>query len=171
MQHKKIYLAGPIAGLTYGESALGWRAYVTQKLTGVYYQDGIDRPLESIQLDCYSPMRGKGFLRDIEPDHVLGQLEYKQSPVSTVQGILGRDRHDTMGADLIFMNLLGAKDKSIGTMVELGWADSLRKPVVLVMEDEGNTHEHIFVQGLVTYRVNNLDDAIACSKLILLPGE
>lgn len=175
MQHKKIYLAGPIAGLTYGESALGWRAYVSKHISGQYALDGsseyVRSSSESIQLDCYSPMRGKRFLQDIAPDQVLGQLEYKQNPVSTVQGILGRDRHDTFSADLIFMNLLGAKDKSIGTMVELGWADSARKPVVLAMEDQGNTHEHIFVQGLVTYRVNNLDDAIACAKLILLPGE
>lgn len=177
MQHKKIYLAGPIAGLSYNESALGWREFVDDQLTGYYgpkkmYGDN------GIQLSCYSPMRGKSFLRDVKKDQILDKLEYKDSPVSTTLGILGRDRYDTTGADVVFMNLLGAKAVSIGTMVELGWADMARRPVILCMEKPGsigdglsNIHEHLFVQGLITYRVDNLLDGIACAKLILLPGE
>lgn len=181
MQHKKIYLAGPIAGLSYGESALGWRAYVDSNLSGYYPAAGANVYGDNgIQLDCYSPMRGKGFLRDVKQDQILDKLEYKASPVSTTLGILGRDRHDTTGADVVFMNLIGAKKVSIGTMVELGWADLSRKPVILCMEEAGtltddetknNVHEHLFVQGLVTYRVKSLDEGIACAKLILLPGE
>lgn len=184
MQHKKIYLAGPIAGKSYNVSALGWRAYVSNELGGVYQQEGRacglnGLPLEGIQLDCYSPMRGKAFLHDVKGDEVLGKLPFAQSPVSTTNGILGRDRNDCMKSDLIFMNLLDAKEASIGTTVELGWADAARVPVILVMEDGGtvkdsetgsNVHEHLFYQGLITYRLNNLDDAIACAKLILLPG-
>jgi nucleoside 2-deoxyribosyltransferase len=180
MQHKKIYLAGPIAGTSYNVSALGWRAYVDEQLTGFYPNKGVPpQPDAGIQLDCYSPMRGKGFLRDLKKDEVLGKLPFNQSPVSTTNGILGRDRNDCMKSDLIFMNMLGAKETSIGTTVELGWADAARVPVVLVMEDPGtvedsptksNVHEHLFFQGLITYRLNNLDDAIACAKLILLPG-
>ncbi len=173
MQHKKIYLAGPIAGLSYNESALGWREYVANNLGGYH---GVQKEAHGTgmgtMLHCYSPMRGKSFLRDVKKDQILDKLEYKDSPVSTTQGILGRDRHDTTGADLVFINLLGAKAVSIGTMVELGWADAARKPVVLCMEKDGtNIHEHLFVQGLVTYRVDNLDDGISCSRLVLLPDE
>ena len=181
MQHKKIYLAGPIAGTSYNVSAVGWRKEVSDKLSGFYPSNigPIEIPGNGIQLDCYSPMRGKGFLRDLKKDEVLGKLPFNQSPVSTTNGILGRDRNDCMKSDLIFMNMLGAKETSIGTTVELGWADAARVPVILVMEDQGtvedsptksNVHEHLFFQGLITYRLNNLDDAIACAKLILLPG-
>lgn len=67
------------------------------------------------------------------------------------------------------MNLLGAKRVSIGTTVELGWADAWRKPLILVMEKSGNIHGHIFYQGIPTYRVDNLDSGIACAKYLLLP--
>ena len=40
-----------------------------------------------------------------------------------VKGIVTRDRWDVAKADVVLMNLVGATQVSIGTMVELGWAE------------------------------------------------
>lgn len=151
---KRIYLAGPIAGLTYSEATHGWRQEVSNALAGTGIQ-------------CYSPMRGKVFLKDHAGP--IGKEGYEQHPMSRMQGILGRDRNDVMEADLIFMNVQGAKSVSIGTTVELGWADAFRKPIVLVTDKEG-PHNHAFFTGLATYVCHDVATAIDCTKALLLPG-
>ena len=55
-----------------------------------------------------------------------------ESAFNTQNAIIGRDRFDCCNSDLIFMNLLGSKRVSIGTTVELAWADASRKPVPFV---------------------------------------
>lgn len=151
---KRIYLAGPIAGLTYGEATHGWRQEVYNAL-------------HPLGLHCYSPMRGKVFLKDhIGP---IGKEGYEHHPMSAMQGILGRDRNDVMEADLIFMNVKGATSVSIGTTVELGWADAFRKPIVLVTDEEG-PHNHAFYKGLATYVCHDVARGIECAKALLLPG-
>lgn len=146
----KIYLAGPINGLTY-DGAQGWRDYFSTRL---------DR-----RIKCYSPLRGKDFLRQ------YGTLEdsYTVSPLSTDQGITTRDRNDCMGADLVVFNLLGATRITIGTMIELGWADAMRRPAILVMEPQGNPHDHPMVRQTTHFRVDNLKDAITIAEAVLLP--
>lgn len=145
----KIYLAGPISGLTY-DGAQDWRTYFTNK---------IDQRIE-----CFSPLRGKDYLK------IRGPLEgsYEEFPLSTDRGITVRDRADCMGADLVIFNMLGAQRVSIGTMVEFGWADAARVPSILVMEKEGNVHEYPMVREIAGFRLTNLDDAIAIAEIILL---
>ena len=88
-----------------------------------------------------------------------------ESAFNTSNAIIGRDREDCCGADLIFMNLLRAKKVSIGTMTELGWADASRKPVIVCMEANGsNPHDSIHVRGLATYLVQDLDSGIAVAR-------
>lgn len=171
MTTKKIYLAGPIAGLTHAEATYGWRQEVFDALHGVHrVSKGVDvlHSAEAVvQIHCYSPMRGKEFLAG---QGILGKNGYATNPISTVQGVLGRDRDDCRTADLIFMNLLGADKVSIGTTCELAWADAYRVPVLLCMEEKGNIHDHIFFQGLCTYRVSTLEDGIELAKKFLIPG-
>ena len=62
------------------------------------------------------------------------------------------------------MNLLGAKKVSIGTMVELAWADASRKPVIACIEKTGNPHDSEYVRGLSTYVVTSLDEGIAVAQ-------
>lgn len=171
MTTKKVYLAGPIAGLTHGEATYSWRQKVFDGLHGSHnctghHQDGEVHAVQYVDIHCYSPMRGKTFLAD---KGVLGTLGY-DNPISRVQAILGRDRDDVRTSDLVFMNLIGAKAVSMGTTVELGWADAYRVPVILCMEKEGNPHEHIFFQGLNTYRCESVEQGIALAKVFLLPG-
>lgn len=149
---KKVYLAGPISGLTY-DSAQDWR-------------DEFSAMVDRSKIECFSPLRGKQYLRN------RGPLEgsYSESPLSTDMGITTRDRFDCMGADLVVFNLLGAERISVGTMIELGWADAARRPAILIMED-GNPHDHPMVRMTTQFRVANLQDAAKLVNIILTNGD
>lgn len=142
---KTVYLSGPITGLTYG-NCTDWRDYA----------EGF---LSSREIKGISPMRGKDYLAGtgIITD---GQPEVLANAMSQDQAIVTRDRWDTRRCDFMLCNLLGAKSVSIGTVVEIGWADAFRVPVVLVMEKTGNIHEHAFVRQLTGYRVETLDEGL-----------
>lgn len=75
-----------------------------------------------------------------------------------------RDKMDVERCDAVLMNLTGAPRVSIGTMVELGWASALGKPIILVMEP-GNIHEHAFVYTLADSAYKTIEEglnAVAC---------
>jgi nucleoside 2-deoxyribosyltransferase len=153
---KKVYLAGPITGLTYGQGQ-DWRQYVSQR-----FSKGILG---------YSPLRAKQYL---DNGHIITDNQDElimhgdlSAALSSDKGICARDRYDCKTADLILMNLLGATRVSIGTMVEIGWATAYDKPIVLVMEAEGNLHDHMMVRTL-PFIVRNLDNAIKVVNAILL---
>lgn len=141
-------MAGPITGLDY-KGCNDWREYVKSKLkewgvTGV------------------SPMRGKEYLSlekaiSDEYDMVL----------SCQKGIATRDRFDVTSCDIMLVNFLGAKKVSIGTIVEYGWADAARKPIITVIEKEGNPHDHSMIKELTGFRVENLDEGLLIAKAIL----
>ena len=86
------------------------------------------------------------------------------SALNTQNAVIGRDRFDCCNSDLIFINLLAAKRVSIGTTVELAWADAQRVPVIVRMEATGNPHDSVHVRGLATYLVNSLDEGIAVAR-------
>jgi nucleoside 2-deoxyribosyltransferase len=65
------------------------------------------------------------------------------------------------------VNLLGAKKVSIGTCVEIGWANAHDIPIVLIMEPDGNPHDHAFVTETASFRTDNLNDAVYIVKAIL----
>lgn len=155
-----VYLAGPIAGLGYDETT-DWRNVVTMEL----------HPIK-----CLSPMRGKEYLQGEKQDvhnHVF--MPGYETAMSGPKGIVSRDRFDVARCDLVFMNLvrsnkdtdtLGANKVSIGTMVELGWADAYRKPVVVILDDN-NPHIHPFVLEIAGFITTSLEDAIKITKSIL----
>lgn len=148
-----IYLAGPISGLTY-DGAVDWRNTVKETLDDA----------SKGQIQCLSPMRHK--------DYLLNESKIKddyEQILSSQRGITARDRFDSTRCDLLFVNFLGAKKVSIGTVLEIAWADSQRIPIVLVMEDENNPHEHSMVRELCPFRVNNLEEGIEIAYKILMP--
>lgn len=140
-----VYLSGPITGLAY-EGCTDWRDFARKRLA--------DMGIEGL---C--PMRGKDYLRgkDTITDRMQEGLERAMSQDAA---IVTRDRWDTTRCDFVLVNLLGAKTVSIGTVIEIGWADLARKPVVLVMEPSGNPHEHAFIRQLTGYRVTTLDEGL-----------
>jgi hypothetical protein len=140
MPKKALFLAGPLTGISYGD-ALDWRKYVESKL-----------PADVI---AFSALRGKRYvtterlLKDAYPEHLL----------STPQGTVTRDRYDVSRCDALFVNFLNADKVSIGTIMEMAWADAWRIPIILVME-EGNVHDHAFVRQIAGFLTGNLDEAI-----------
>ncbi len=150
MHESLLYLAGPITGISYGAST-DWRQYVMQNL-----------PSHIIGV---SPMRAKHYLShenkiaDHYPDHAL----------SSQEAITSRDRFDVTRSAAILVNLLGAEKVSIGSVMEIAWADLMRHPIILVMEKSGNIHDHAMIRAVVGHRVYSLDEAIIIASAILSP--
>lgn len=153
-----VYLAGPITGLTY-DGGNDWR-------------DAVRIELEDVGIDAWSPLRAKQFLRAIGVLDAAGTKESAYiglNPLSEPKGITARDRFDTMRSDLVVMNLLGAERVSIGTMIEAGWADAARVPLVVAMEED-NIHRHAMLNEVAGFIVPTLEEAVAVVKAILLPS-
>lgn len=148
---RKVYLAGPITGLEYG-GAVDWRENAKKKLMG--------------PVDAYSPMRAKDYLDGVGP---LESQYFDLSVMSSPRGIMTRDRWDATTCDVMLVNLLGAKRVSIGTVMEIAWADLSRIPTVVVIEESGNVHEHAMITEAIGFRVPTLDEGINIVKAILLP--
>ncbi len=148
---KKVYLAGPISGLTYNECN-SWREYAIKEL-------------EKYGIIGVSPLRCKAYLND---GGIISKSD--ENPLSCDRGIFTRDRWDVMqNCDVLLANLLDAKEVSTGTMFEYAWADSIRNPIITIMESQGNVHEHTFVREATGFRVKTLEEAVKIAEAILLP--
>jgi hypothetical protein len=92
--------------------------------------------------------RIKKRFKDAYPEHLL----------STPQGTITRDRYDVARCDALFVNFLNSEAVSIGTIMEMAWADAWRIPIILAMETR-NIHDHALrqVAGFIT---GDLDEAI-----------
>lgn len=145
-----VYLAGPITGLSYGASA-DWREQIKIWLAP--------------DIVAYSPLRAKTYLTQ----ETSLQDRYEEYILSSQRGIYTRDFYDCRTRDLIFVNLLGAQNVSIGTVMEISWATAFNKPIVLVMEKEGNVHEHSMVREACPMRVDTLEEAVFITRALLLP--
>lgn len=139
----KVYLAGPIAGLTY-DGAQYWREVAIDMLK----EHGIDG---------YSPLRNKRFLRD----HGAIGVGQWNNVMASDRGIMTRDHYDCMTSDAIICNLLSAEKVTIGSVMEIAWAFAYRKPLVVMMEPSGNLHDHPMIREAIGYRVTNLGEAVA----------
>jgi len=142
---KTCYLAGPITGLDY-KGATDWRTQATLKL----WPHGIAG---------LSPMRGKDYLAHLKSISGTGEEYAHLGVLSTQKSVVTRDRFDTRTSDVILMNMLGAERVSIGTMIEAGWADAFRVPIVLAIED-GNVHQHMMLREVAGFIVPTLEDAL-----------
>lgn len=170
MNEKKVYLAGAIAGLT-AETAQDWREYAMKKLALREVEDS-----ESVfgtswietGIVGYSPMRAKEYLASAgvltsQPD------AYDDYVLSSAKGITARDSWDVRTSDLILVNLMGAEKVSVGTVLEIGMAYALNKPIVAAWEED-NIHNHPMVNTMVGWICPDLDFAIDITKAILLPS-
>lgn len=152
-----VYLAGPITGLTFGQCT-DWRDYAASNLI----EDGI-KPL--------SPMRGKEYLARIAATKPLaGDCDKYSviSPLSSNRGITTRDRWDATRCDVLLVNVTGAKAVSIGTVMEIAWADLSRIPIVMAAEDDNIHWGHGMIKEAVGFRTETLDAALEIVKAILL---
>ena len=145
-----VYLAGPITGTSYGECT-NWR------------EDAINWLAPDI--NGFSPMRSKDYLLS---ETSVGD-SYEDTIMSSQRGIFARDSYDCKRCDAILVNLLGAERVSIGTVMEIAWAWSYRNPIVLIMEEEGNLHDHSMIREACPLTVRTLDEGIHVLKSLLLP--
>jgi len=146
------YLAGPITGLSF-EGATDWREYAVSELAAV-------------GIKGLSPLRAKDYLRGVASFSADGDVYGHLSVLSTNRGIMTRDRHDATRCDVLLVNLLGAKRISIGTVMEIAWADQCRTPIVAAIEQGGNPHEHGMITEAIGFRVPSLAGAIDIVKAI-----
>lgn len=142
----RVYLAGPISGLTY-DGAQDWRNVAKTELA-------------KYNVKAVSPLRAKDYLRGIpaltKDCAGYGSLNCMSSP----RGIMTRDHYDATTSDALLVNLLGAKDVSIGTVMEIAWGWDNGLPVVVAMEESGNVHEHAMISEAIGFRVTTLQEAI-----------
>lgn len=142
----RVYLAGPISGLTY-DGAQDWRSFTKKELS-------------KYNVKAVSPLRAKDYLRGIpaltKDCAGYGNLNCMSSP----RGIMTRDHYDATTSDALLVNLLGAKDVSIGAVMEIAWAWDNGLPVVVAMEESGNVHEHAMINEAIGFRVTTLEEAI-----------
>lgn len=124
----KIYTAGPISGQSYDQVMKRYRGQV--------------KVLQDMGYEVICPMTGKEYLRtEIE----LKAHGLDQHPVSTNHAIKERDRWMVGSVDVVLVDFTEcAGVVSIGSCMELAWADELKKHSIVVME-EGNIHQHCFI--------------------------
>lgn len=144
-----VYLAGPITGCSY-DGCTDWRERFEKELTN-----------ETTQ--ALSPMRGKNYLAGL--DEIA--LDYPGHVMSCQHGIMVRDHFDTKRCVILVVNLLGADKVSIGTVMEIAWAWDNQIPVVCMMEDEGNLHDHPMLREAIGFRVKTEDEALHIVRTIL----
>lgn len=150
-----VYLAGPITGLSY-KGATDWRDVASEMFSAISGE----------RIECLSPLRGKDYLMG---ETNLAALGYDNTLLSSQRGITARDRFDCTRADGVLVNMVGADRASLGTVMEIAWADLCRKPIVLAMEREGNVHEHAMIREACPFRVDTLELAIATMCKVLCP--
>lgn len=157
---KTVYLAGPITGLSF-DDCTDWREYACKR-----FNPGIHG---------LSPMRGKEYLKalDVMPDCVAQQEEAAAQTdgiaavLSSQRGIMARDYYDCTRADVVLANLLGAETVSIGTTMEIAWCHATSTPLVLVMEPEGNLHDHCMLREAAGWRTQTLEEGIHVVNAVL----
>lgn len=136
----KIYCAGPIAGKSYTE-ATDW-----------YFKLASAIQFSDIQL--ITPMRGKSFLQNEENlNHTYAHV------LASSKGITTRDRWDVMRCDAVCANLTNDQAISIGTMIELGWADAFKKPVIMICNENSIYDLHGMVSEIAGFKVRTLEEA------------
>lgn len=154
MGNRSVYLAGPITGLTY-KGATDWRKSVAAELADV-------------GITSYSPMRCKEYLDQVGTLSGHGREYGALGTLSTPRAIMTRDRFDATRCGVLFVNLLGAERVSIGTVMEIAWADLSRIPIVCAIAPQGCPHDHMMISEAIGFRVPTLEEAVAITKAILV---
>jgi len=119
-----VYLAGKMGGLTY-DQANTWRESVTKFLAP--------------EITCLSPMRGKSRETWVNGIQLPDLMQYHTDMIMT------RDLNDIERSDAIIAKFALYEYPSVGTLIELGTAIPLRKPVVFIINKEDPLRLHPFI--------------------------
>lgn len=123
----KVYCCRPMAGHSYSDIA--------------YHYNNLKDIFDDVGIEMLNPMCGKSYLKNEKEFRSTGYTQ----PLSTNHAIFTRDRWMVKQSDVVFVNLLGCKKVSIGSMFEMAWAVADGKHIVLVIDKNDNIHEHAFV--------------------------
>ena len=154
----KVYLSGPITGLTYKQARFGWRSEVGEALA-------------SSGIGVLSPMRHEGHLAELAQKKIKADMpepEYNHF-FSQPKMIVAKDFLDIDMCDIMLTNFLGAKKVSQGTIAEMGYAYGKDKTIITVME-KGNPHDSVFVKEMSAAVLDNMGDAVDVIKSLLSEG-
>lgn len=127
-----VYLGGYMSGEKLQET-LYWRKYIRSSYKN--YEESAEGNIVSFPIAFLDPYNGKEF----ESIDAKG-LESSLSPNAIYNG----DYMSVQKADIIIanMNTFGSDRPMIGTIWELGWADEMRKPFILIVDkDKRETYE------------------------------
>jgi nucleoside 2-deoxyribosyltransferase len=139
----KVYLAGPIAGQT-GEAVNSSIAEKSAILADFGYL-------------VYHPMVGKEKLINSNDIHIAQGYDF--NPIANNHAIFSRDKWMVMQADIVLADLAHAGGRvSIGTMMEIAWANLMGKQVIVIMPF-GNIHDHLFVREAATIIFGDIEEA------------
>ena len=130
-----------------------WRKYAIEKFKDVSHNN---------IYQALSPLRGKEYLSE----EIAIKDSYEQHQISTPKMINSRDMFDVRRSDLLIVNLKHAKRVTIGTMLEVGAAYILNKPIIVIMEPD-NIHKHAMLGEQATVIVDDIDTAIYFALQIL----
>lgn len=130
---KQVYLAGPI-GIGGVDMNGPWRE------------------------DARTYLEQKGLIV-VEPLEASKYSLYQGGTSDLVARILtARDKRFSTESDFILVNFTGSTARSIGTCMELGWADASGTTIVTVMEHDDH-HRHPMVESVSDYIVDDLSQA------------
>ena len=144
---KVIYLAGPIAGLTENE-ATTWRNEVSEQL----------REASNGNIVGISPLR----CEPVEPGMTYTTPGAVDKMWSAPRAINAKNWLDTESADLVLAYLpkeMNDRRPSIGTIIEIGWTIGLKKPLIVV-SDDNQMLDHPLIECNAAWRFNHLEDAL-----------
>lgn len=102
--------------------------------------------------------------KSVAAEFIIGQLD----PLIRMnsKSVAKEDLSESMRVIIEFVQ--GISMASIGSVAELAWAQHLHKPVVLIMEKEGNVHDHAFVNQMASHRAYDIGEGVEWVKRILL---
>lgn len=141
---KRVYLCGPITGTSI-------ERVTSERLRFAEYLE--DRGIKAV-----TPLRGKELIHDGSTVDMVKHSSI-HDPKSITKSIVNRDRNDVVTSDAVLADLRDVSRVSIGSMVEFGWADAFRIPIITIM-DRDNIHDHGFVRELSTYVVEDPEEAL-----------
>lgn len=148
----KVYLAGPIAGCDKDE-ATNWR-----DSAATYFRE--------CGIQAISPLR-------CEP--LIGEryaLSYQDKRFGTPQAISGKNWFDTVNCDIVLAYLptdYMQRRPSYGTIIEIGWAIGMRKPIVLVSDHKGLV-DHPLISANINWIFNESEITQAYETIAGLAG-
>jgi nucleoside 2-deoxyribosyltransferase len=147
----QIYLAGPIQDF---KDCANWRDQITQEFN--HYG-----------IRTLNPLRHKEQLHNFNTSTmpVLNDEIHAKEKI-----IKRRDRLDIQQSQGVIACFTGVQKASVGTCIEMGWADAYDKPIIVVMDRGiGNPHDHAMLREIAWAIVDDLDEAARLMASFILP--